>query len=120
MRGAARFLAFRFALKDGHGSLSQCRRINQAMEPLPDSSGHLRISVALCTYNGAAFVEEQLRSFMAQDRLPDELVVCDDRSTDHTAAIIASVAAEAPFPIRLTVNEERLGSTRNFEQACRL
>ena len=40
--------------------------------------GHLSISVALCTYNGAQYIQEQLESFAAQSMLPDELVVCDD------------------------------------------
>ena len=39
-----------------------------------------RISVAMCTYNGARFLPEQLESITMQTRLPDELVICDDQS----------------------------------------
>ena len=35
----------------------------------------LRISVAMCTYNGARFLSEQLDSIAAQTRPPDEFVV---------------------------------------------
>jgi glycosyltransferase involved in cell wall biosynthesis len=42
------------------------------------------ISVAVTTCNGERFLGEQLRSIAAQVRLPDELVVADDQSTDQT------------------------------------
>ncbi|MBW6521001.1 MAG: glycosyltransferase, partial [Desulfoarculaceae bacterium] len=42
------------------------------------------ISIALCTYNGEQFLQEQLDSIAAQSLLPDELVICDDRSSDAT------------------------------------
>jgi glycosyltransferase involved in cell wall biosynthesis len=77
----------------------------------------LSLSVALCTYNGSRFLSEQLQSIGSQSRLPDELVICDDRSSDNTVAIIKSFALEAPFPLRLEVNPTNLGSTKNFELA---
>lgn len=78
------------------------------------------ISVALCTYNGARFLEEQLASLQAQDRPPDELVVCDDGSTDTTVQLLESFARIAPFPVRIHVNRVNLGSTRNFDHALYL
>jgi glycosyltransferase involved in cell wall biosynthesis len=77
----------------------------------------LQISVALCTYNGSRFLREQLESIAAQTRHPNELVICDDRSTDDTAQIIKSVAKKAPFPVRFEFNQENLGSNKNFERA---
>ncbi len=79
----------------------------------------------MCTYNGAKFIREQLDSIAAQTTLPDELVICDDRSTDATTEIIRDFAATAPFPVHLHVNEENLGSqskgiTHNFEKAVAL
>jgi glycosyltransferase involved in cell wall biosynthesis len=78
------------------------------------------ISVALCTYNGARFLEEQLASLQAQERLPDELVVCDDRSTDNTVELLESFARTAPFRVRIHVNAANLGSTLNFDRTMRL
>jgi glycosyltransferase involved in cell wall biosynthesis len=78
------------------------------------------ISVALCTYNGTRFLQEQLASLQAQECLPEELVVCDDRSTDNTVELLESFARTAPFPVRIHVNQENLGSTRNFDRAMRL
>lgn len=79
-----------------------------------------KFSVAMCTYNGARFVGEQLASIAAQTLAPSELVVCDDRSSDDTAQIVVRFAANAPFPVRLSVNERNLGSTKNFERAIAL
>jgi hypothetical protein len=80
----------------------------------------LRISVAMCTYNGARFLREQLESIAAQTRLPDELIVCDDRSTDGSVEILKSFAFHSPFAVRLEINENNLGSTKNFEKAIGL
>jgi glycosyltransferase involved in cell wall biosynthesis len=84
------------------------------------SSSAETISVALCTYNGARFLEEQLASLQSQERLPDELVVCDDRSTDKTVQLLEAFARNAPFPVRIHVNPVNLGSSRNFDRAMRL
>lgn len=80
----------------------------------------LRISVAMCTYNGARFLSEQLESIAAQTRLPDEMVVCDDGSTDESIEIIKNFAQHAAFPVRLEINANNLGSTKNFEKAIGL
>lgn len=74
----------------------------------------------MCTFNGGAYVGEQLESIAAQTRPPDELVVCDDRSEDGTRGALEAFAARAPFDVRLHFNEERLGSTKNFEKAIGL
>ena len=74
----------------------------------------LRFSIAMCTYNGARYLPEQLRSFLDQQRAPDEVVICDDGSSDATFTLLESFAREAPFPVRLYRNAERLGYSRNF------
>jgi glycosyl transferase family 2 len=78
------------------------------------------LSVAMCTYNGACFLPEQLGSIATQTTLPGELVVCDDRSTDESVEIVRNFARHAPFTVRLEINEENLGSTKNFEKAIGL
>lgn len=77
----------------------------------------MRVSVAMCTYNDARFVSGQLASISAQTRLPDELVICDDCSTDKTLQIVRTFAIEAPFPVRVRVNHANLGPHGNFENA---
>ncbi|MEA3009024.1 MAG: hypothetical protein QOJ91_716 [Sphingomonadales bacterium] len=78
------------------------------------------ISVALATYNGRAYLGEQLASLAAQTRLPDELVVCDDGSTDGSVELIEDFARTAPFPVRIHRNARNLGVLRNFEKALSL
>jgi glycosyltransferase involved in cell wall biosynthesis len=81
----------------------------------------LEVSVALCTYNGARYLEEQLQSIVSQSQTVREIVVADDGSTDETLAIVRRVAA-APG-VRSQGIEFRIleggghGVTKNFERA---
>lgn len=75
------------------------------------------VSVAMCTYNGERFLNEQLQSILRQTQLPDQLVVCDDGSKDSTRDILREFSLSAPFEVTLRFNSVNLGVTRNFEQA---
>ncbi len=77
----------------------------------------LPVSVALCTYNGARFLPEQLASIAAQSRRPTELVVVDDASSDASRDVVAAFAATAPFPVRTFSQATNRGSTASFEAA---
>lgn len=72
----------------------------------------MNISVVMATYNGAAFIKEQIDSILSQ--LPDdsELIISDDGSTDNTIAIIK--AYKDPC-IRLIQNQQKKGAIGNFE-----
>jgi len=80
----------------------------------------MKISIAMCTYNGAEFLPAQLQSFVAQSRPPDEIVICDDGSTDDTRSLLEQFAAASVIPVTLHFNQQNLGSVKNFEQAIRL
>lgn len=80
----------------------------------------LSISIAMCTYNGSRFLSEQLESMATQTRLPHELVICDDRSSDESFELIRAFAKRAPFPVRAEINKVNLGTTKNFEKAISL
>src|SRR6516164_2136009 len=75
------------------------------------------ISVAMATYNGERFLEEQLNCLTRQMLLPFELVVCDDGSTDGTLDILHRFAQSAPFPVWIYENQTKLGFGFNFLQA---
>lgn len=79
-----------------------------------------RVSVAMATYNGARFLREQLSSLASQTLRPIELVACDDGSTDETVAILEQFAREAPFPVRIERNQQRLHYGSNFLNAASL
>jgi glycosyltransferase involved in cell wall biosynthesis len=75
------------------------------------------ISIALCTYNGSIYLPAQWQSILEQDQLPDEVVICDDQSTDRTVELLHQFAAQSPFPVRIIQNSVRLGYNKNFEKA---
>lgn len=79
----------------------------------------MRISIAMATYNGAKYLGEQLDSFLQQTRIPDELVICDDGSTDNTVEILKAFSKQAPFDVRIFINKANLGYTKNFEKAIK-
>jgi len=79
-----------------------------------------RVSVALCTCDGEQFVGAQLHSILNQTRPPDEIVLVDDASTDHTFDIAAAILHDVHLGVRLVRNPVRLGVTRNFERAIGL
>lgn len=75
------------------------------------------VSIAMATYNGAKYLQEQLDSFLNQTRLPDELIVSDDGSTDDTIKIVNQFKEQAPFAVIILQNEQSLGVTGNFNRA---
>ena len=79
-----------------------------------------RVSVALCTYNGAPYLRAQLDSIAHQSLMPHEIVACDDVSSDGTLAVLEAFATEAPFAVRISRNNTRQGVTKNFEKAIGL
>ena len=57
----------------------------------------LSLSVVICTYNGERFIKEQIESILGQTREIDEIVLCDDGSTDKTIAVAKEVFATCGF-----------------------
>jgi glycosyltransferase involved in cell wall biosynthesis len=72
----------------------------------------------MATYNGAAFLGEQLASLAAQTLQPFELVVHDDASSDGTLEVVEEFARESPFPVRVERGERRLGFADAFLAAA--
>jgi len=77
------------------------------------------VSIALCTYNGASYLREQLDSLLAQRDVSFEIVAVDDGSQDQTCAILRDYAAREPR-VRYFANECNLGPTASFERAMAL
>lgn len=79
------------------------------------------VSIALCTYNGSAYLKEQLDSLAGQTYTNLEIVIVDDGSTDDTITILKQyIAGFAQLNIKLYCNTENLGYLRNFEYAIGL
>ena len=77
------------------------------------------ISVVLCTYNGEAFIQEQLESILTQSIPPDEIVISDDGSSDETLARIKAIQDSSTGDIRWVVitRDKPLGPAENFAHA---
>jgi glycosyltransferase involved in cell wall biosynthesis len=85
---------------------------------MPSYASGARLSIALGTYNGERYLVPLLESLARQTLLPDELVISDDASDDDTVSIVREFAADAPFAVRMEVNEARLGFGDNFLRAA--
>ena len=82
----------------------------------------MRIAVAMALYNGREYVERQLDSLLAQTVAPDQIVVCDDGSTDGSAEFVCAYAQKHPLGERIhfAQNGKKLGYAQNFYRAVTL
>jgi glycosyltransferase involved in cell wall biosynthesis len=80
----------------------------------------MTISVALCTYNGERYIRHQLDSILHQTIKPDEIVICDDVSSDSTMQILEEYKQNHPDIFRIHRNEVNLKSNKNFQKSVSL
>ena len=80
-----------------------------------------KISVAIAAYNGEKFIEEQLQSILDQTMAVDDVIICDDRSSDNTAAVASEFIKKNKLDEKFSfsINEENLGYASNFVHALR-
>lgn len=72
----------------------------------------------MCTYNGEAFLKEQLESIVHQTYPIYEIIIQDDGSTDQTSIIISSYQKKYPI-IKFWSNIENQGVNSNFFSALK-
>jgi glycosyltransferase involved in cell wall biosynthesis len=75
------------------------------------------ISVCIATYNGAPYIERQLRSILCQLAQADEVILVDDYSSDATLDVVEKIGDKR---IKIYRNEFNQGVLRTFERAIRL
>lgn len=79
-----------------------------------------KISVAMTTYNGSKYIIKQLDSLKNQSRKIDELVICDDCSTDNTVELVNDyIKSNNLDGWNIYSNENNLGFINNFKQAIK-
>jgi glycosyltransferase involved in cell wall biosynthesis len=77
----------------------------------------MKISVALIVYNGAQYMRTQLDSILDQTHKVDEIVVCDDDSSDNTKEILEEYKNKHLNLFFIHYNNQNLGPTKNIEKA---
>lgn len=75
------------------------------------------VSVAVVTYNQRRFLDECIRSVLAQDYPNIEIVVADDGSTDGTVDLLHRYDAAHPGKFRLVLSDRNRGITPNSNAA---
>jgi glycosyltransferase domain-containing protein len=74
------------------------------------------VSVLLCNYNDAPYLPDSLSAICNQTRLPEEVIVLDDGSTDNSLDIIEGFARRYPF-IRVLKNDTNRGLLYSINRA---
>jgi glycosyltransferase involved in cell wall biosynthesis len=96
--------------------MKEAKRLNNKT-----NSKKMKISVALCTYNGSSYIKKQIDSILCQkEHKIDEIVICDDNSTDETLEILNNYKLIHPTVFSINSNDINIGSTHNFEKALSL
>ncbi|WP_231036221.1 glycosyltransferase [Pectinatus sottacetonis] len=73
------------------------------------------ISLVLATYNGEKFIRKQLESLIMQTKQFDEVLICDDCSTDKTVSIIKKIIYDNKLDNWvLYTNKKNKGWQQNF------
>jgi hypothetical protein len=78
------------------------------------------VSVALCTFNGALYLKEQLDSLFRQTSRPAELVLSDDDSSDASVSIVTESANAGGMRLIVAPTHARMGVAQNFNLALSL
>jgi glycosyltransferase involved in cell wall biosynthesis len=78
-----------------------------------------RVTIGLPVYNGEPFLVSTLESLLAQTFTDFEIVVCDNASTDGTAAIVQEYAAQ-DGRIRYDRNARNMGAVYNYNRTLAL
>ena len=65
----------------------------------------MSIAVLVTTHNSSAVILETLQSLSTQDRKPDEVLIIDDKSTDHTLDLVEKWAMSQPFAVQIMDNQ---------------
>lgn len=80
----------------------------------------MKISVGLTTYNSEKYIFEQINSILQNTVLPDEIIICDDSSTDYTIEIIESLLKITNIDVKIYKNDTNIGFVKNFEKCFSL
>lgn len=80
----------------------------------------MKVSIAMTSYNGSDYIEEQLDSLRLQTRNPDEVIIIDDGSNDGTNEIVNNyIKRWELIDWYFVENDRNIGWLLNFHNAIR-
>ena len=77
------------------------------------------LSIIMPNYNHGKFIGTAIKAIVEQSRLPDELIIIDDASTDNSVEIIQSYVEKFDF-IKFSQNEKNIGAVRTLHKLLEL
>lgn len=99
-----------------HWRASTAKQIGSGLEECAFNRRQKRVSVCMAAYNGAKYIEQQLRSVLDQLSDEDEVVIVDDGSQDETVQLIEQMDDAR---IKLLLHGSNRGVVETFEDALR-
>jgi glycosyltransferase involved in cell wall biosynthesis len=76
------------------------------------------ISCIITSFNNSLYINEAVESVLSQTRVPDEIIIADDASTDDSRDIIRSIATNNKL-VKPVFREKNLGVAANRDLAIR-
>jgi glycosyltransferase involved in cell wall biosynthesis len=73
------------------------------------------VSLIVPNYNHAKYLPRCLDSLLAQSRVPDEILICDDTSTDNSLEVLEAYASRHS-QVRILRNEKNQGVLRTLKR----
>lgn len=77
------------------------------------------MSCVLTCYNKEKWIERALNSVLEQTRMPDEILIADDASTDNSLSIIRNIA-NTHTNIQIIEQKKNIGAVKNRDMALRM
>lgn len=80
----------------------------------------MKCSVAIASYNGEKYIQEQMKSLLLQTVQADEVIISDDASTDNTVKIVEDfIAVNNLKNWYILQNDKNKGYAKNFYNALK-
>lgn len=76
------------------------------------------VSVIITSFNGSKYIKKQMDSIFKQSIMPEEIIICDDHSSDETITLLKSYTNNDI--LKLYVNDKQLGVVENFKKAAKM
>lgn len=75
----------------------------------------IKVSIIILTYNHSKYIRQAIKGVLRQEvSFPIEIIIADDKSTDHTQRILKEFQEKYPNLIKLILHEKNIGTTRNI------